>query len=61
VPKTPKLTCTKCGGEMTHHADKLVVTAGTREPGYDSAFGGYIEEGHTCPRCGHLDTRRAEA
>ncbi len=54
----PKLRCTKCGSEMNHHAEKLVVTASTREPGYDPALWGYIEENHTCPNCGNLDTRR---
>jgi len=55
----PKMRCTKCGGEMNHHAEKLIVTAATRERGYDGAFGGYVEENHTCPRCGYLDTRRS--
>jgi ribosomal protein S27AE len=55
----PKLRCTKCGSEMNHHAEKLVVTASTRELGYDAGLGGYIEENHTCPNCGYLDTRRA--
>ncbi len=59
MPVRPKLRCTKCGGEMNHHAEKLVVTGETQELGYDPAMGGYIEENHACPACGHLDTRRA--
>ncbi|MGH7499108.1 MAG: hypothetical protein ACREL3_09695 [Gemmatimonadales bacterium] len=53
------MQCTKCGGEMNHHAEKLMVTAETREPGYDAALGGFVEENHACPGCGHLDTQRA--
>ncbi len=55
----PKLICTNCGGEMNHHAEKLVVTAATREQGYDGALGGYVEEAHACPARGHIDTRRS--
>jgi predicted nucleic-acid-binding Zn-ribbon protein len=55
----PKLRCTKCGGEMNHHAEKVIMTSRTREQGYDSALGGYIEESHSCPNCGYQDTRRA--
>ncbi len=56
----PKLRCTKCGGEMNHHAEKVIMTARTRERGFDAALGGYIEESHSCPNCGHQDTRRAD-
>ena len=55
----PKMRCAKCGAEMNQHAEKLVVTASTREPGYDPTLGGYLEQNHTCPGCGTLVSRRA--
>ncbi len=56
TPRTP-LTCPECQAPMNHHAEKLVVTA---DPGLDldADLGGYIEEMHTCPRCGHPESRR---
>jgi hypothetical protein len=42
---------------MNHHAEKLVVSADP-ELEVDSELGGYIEEVHICPRCGHLESRR---
>ena len=58
---TPKarMRCTKCGGEMNHHAEKLIITAATQERGYDPALSGYVEENHACPNCGNVDARRA--
>jgi ribosomal protein S27AE len=52
-----QLTCPKCGTPMNHHAEKLVVTADS-EPGADADLGGYIQELHGCPKCGHLESRR---
>jgi hypothetical protein len=40
---------------MNHHAEKLVVTAA---PDVDPDLGGYIQELHSCPNCGHLESRR---
>jgi hypothetical protein len=42
---------------MNHHAEKLVVTAAPN-PAVDPDLGGYIEELHTCPRCGYQESRR---
>jgi ribosomal protein S27AE len=51
------LTCPRCGATMNHHAEKLVVTAAP-DPALDPDLGGYIQELHSCPRCGHLESRR---
>jgi hypothetical protein len=51
------LTCPKCRDPMNHHAEKLVVSADP-ELEVDSELGGYIEELHNCPGCGHLESRR---
>lgn len=53
------MRCPTCGGEMNQHAEKLVVTSSSKEPGYDPALGGYLEQNHTCPGCGALATRRS--
>jgi ribosomal protein S27AE len=55
-----KMICPKCGGEMNHHADKLIypsepVAAGKIEP----SLGGLIEEHHSCPSCGAIAARIA--
>jgi hypothetical protein len=42
---------------MNHHAEKLVVTAAP-DPDVDSDLGGYVQELHSCPSCGHLESRR---
>jgi ribosomal protein S27AE len=51
-----KMICPKCGVEMNFHAEKLVYSesASTAIP----ALHGYIEEMHTCPRCGRTESRR---
>jgi len=54
--RTP-LTCPECKAPMNHHAEKLVVTADP-DPSVDPDLGGYIEELHTCPKCGNLESRR---
>jgi hypothetical protein len=41
---------------MNHHAEKLVLTA-EPDPRMDPDLGGYIRELHSCPRCGHLESR----
>ena len=56
-----KMICPKCGGEMNHHADKLVYPAqfGELHPA-NLDLGGTIEETHACPECGAVESRRAE-
>ena len=49
------MICPKCGAEMNHHADKIDY-ASEDEP-VDTVFGGALKEIHTCPRCGHIETR----
>jgi len=43
---------------MNPHAQKLVVTADTRAPGFDPQLGGYLEEANSCPNCGNVEARR---
>jgi hypothetical protein len=43
---------------MNHHAEKLVYTSDSSEPGMDPALGGYIDEMHACPACGSIAARR---
>lgn len=55
-----KLICPKCGGEMNHHADKLVYPAIPDDTHQDhSDLGGVVEETHGCPKCGTVESRRA--
>ena len=56
-----KMICPKCGGEMNHHADKLIYSSEksvTVKP--DPSLGGLIEETHNCPACGAIASRVAE-
>lgn len=56
--QTGKLICPKCGGEMNHHADKLLHPATPEEARKaDPALGGVIEEMHYCPACGAVASR----
>lgn len=54
-----KMICPKCGGEMNHHADKLLdpITPEDRRH-FNAALGGMIEEMHYCPRCGAVASRK---
>ena len=45
-----KMACPKCGAEMNHHADKVIL--GHSAAGDRSEFGGMVEELHQCPACG---------
>jgi ribosomal protein S27AE len=55
-----KMICPDCGVEMNHHADKIDYSAAFEKGGaVDPAFGGVVEEAHTCPSCGHTHLRRA--
>jgi predicted RNA-binding Zn-ribbon protein involved in translation (DUF1610 family) len=48
------MMCPMCGAEMNHHANKLTyVDSGA---GLDEV----IEELHYCPKCGDVESRRAE-
>lgn len=55
-----KMICPKCGGQMNHHADKLVYPVSAQEAeNMDLALGGVIDETHGCPSCGAVASRRA--
>jgi predicted RNA-binding Zn-ribbon protein involved in translation (DUF1610 family) len=55
------MICPNCGGEMNHHADKLLYPAqsGELHPA-NLDLGGTIEETHACPGCGAVESRCAE-
>jgi hypothetical protein len=56
--RKPKLICPDCGVEMNHHAMK--VDYSVADPILiDPAFGGVVEEAHTCPQCGRVALRKA--
>jgi len=55
--RSDPLTCPRCGSTMNHHAEKLVVTAAP-DPDVDPVLGGYVEALHSCPGCGHTESRR---
>lgn len=58
--KREKMSCPDCGVEMNHHADKIDYSEALDSGGeVDPAFGGVIEEAHTCPVCGRTHMRRA--
>ena len=42
---------------MNHHADKLRYEDSRTA---DHGLGGIVEEVHTCPRCGNVETRVAD-
>jgi hypothetical protein len=53
------MICADCGAEMNHHAMKIDYSID--DPALiDSAFGGVVQETHTCPLCGRIDLRQAE-
>ena len=54
VAKTKsKMICPQCGLEMNHHSDKIVYGADPESAApTDPTLGGFIEEFHTCPKCG---------
>ena len=56
-----KMICPKCGNEMNHHADKLIDPVKPEDlKQVNPALGGVIEEMHYCPRCGGVESRRAD-
>jgi predicted RNA-binding Zn-ribbon protein involved in translation (DUF1610 family) len=55
-----KMSCPDCGVEMNHHADKIDYSAALEGDDHiDPAFGGVVEEAHSCPVCGKTHVRRA--
>jgi ribosomal protein S27AE len=56
-----KMICPKCGAEMNHHADKLVDPVKPEDLKHvNPALAGVVEEMHSCPRCGAVESRLAE-
>lgn len=56
------MTCPRCGAEMNHHADKVVVPVTAQEYAHaDEALGGVVKQAHHCPACGHDEFRIALA
>ena len=52
------MKCPDCGVEMNHHAEKLDFSTASSDPdAMDKAFGGALEEFHTCPECGKTDSQ----
>ena len=52
------MRCPKCGGEMNHHADKLVEPPGDEDELIDPTFEGHLEAVFACRRCGQVESRR---
>jgi ribosomal protein S27AE len=53
-----KMICPDCGVEMNHHATK--IDYGVDDPAVaDPAFGGVLNEAHTCPECGRIELSAA--
>ena len=57
---TRPMICPECGATMNHHSEKLVYTGETHGPGVDPVLEAVLLEMHACPRCGYVDSRRAE-
>jgi len=56
-----KMSCPHCGAEMNHHGDKLVYAADAAGgPKIDLGLGGFVEEFHSCPKCGAAASRLPE-
>lgn len=56
MQQTSKMICPKCGSDMNHHAVK--IDYGMDDAALiDKAFGGILEEVHTCPKCGTTELR----
>jgi ribosomal protein S27AE len=56
--KSKPMICPECEVEMNHHAEKIDYAAALEEPtAIDPAFGGVVQEIHTCPECGRIMTR----
>lgn len=60
VEAKEKMICPDCRVEMNHHSDKLVYASDPPQAGtIDTHLGGFIEEFHTCPKCGSGASRHA--
>ena len=47
------MACPRCGTTMNHHADKrLYLNDSDESRPTDPITGGFVEEMHTCPKCG---------
>lgn len=58
--KEEKMLCPDCGVEMNHHANKIDYFAADELQEADEAFGGVMEEAHSCPECGRMALRAAD-
>ena len=54
-----KMNCPACGAEMNQHAVKIDYNVDD-QAAVDPAFGGVLQEAHTCPKCGRTELRRAD-
>jgi transcription elongation factor Elf1 len=56
------MTCSACGAEMNHHADRLVHPVTDDEvAGMTVALDGALERVFACPGCGRVGARRVRA
>ena len=54
------MKCPECGGDMNHHADKVVTGGDPLAPHrVDPVFDGVVHEAHACPKCGAVAVRPA--
>jgi uncharacterized C2H2 Zn-finger protein len=55
-----KMTCPRCGMKMNLHAEKIDYTVAQTQAfdADEEDLGGILEEIHTCPACGDIETRR---
>ena len=56
--KSRPMNCPGCGAVMNYHADKVDYSVADQRD--DLAFGGTLQEVHTCPNCGKVELRKAE-
>ncbi len=58
MPKK-NMICPRCGAEMNNHAEKVSYETVEEGRKADAVFGGVVEEIHTCPGCGNVESRTA--
>lgn len=51
------MICPRCGATMNHHADKVLFNGISTSSPTDSTAAGFIEEMHSCPKCGASASR----
>ena len=57
---TSAMMCPQCGIAMNCHAEKIDYMAALSDPeAVDPDLDGVVEEVHTCPGCGDIETRRS--